>query len=213
MYEQPEMIKYIRDLNNKPSLLFLEMEKFAENNNVPIIETEALDVMLQILHIHNSKRILEIGTAIGYSALRIANDSPERKVISLEKDKERYETALNFRSKSKLKSQTTFVHVDALDETFSLEDRSPFDVLFIDASKGKYEEFFIKYTPCLKHKGLVITDNVFFKGLAAKPEDAPRRIRSMVRKIHSYNKWLADHPSFSTKFLAVGDGLAVSQKI
>ncbi|MFB4164827.1 O-methyltransferase [Alteribacillus sp. JSM 102045] len=213
MYDQPEMKKYIRQLNKEPGHLFYEMEKYAEINNVPIIETEALEVMLQILEAHNSKRVIEIGTAIGYSALCIANHLPEAKVVSLEIDEERYNTALSFRNKSDLVSQTEFILADALDDTLSLDDHPLFDVLFIDAAKGKYEKYFNKYTPYLKQNGLIITDNVFFKGFVINPEKSPKRIRPMVRKIHSYNEWLADHPSFSTRFLSVGDGLAVSKKV
>ncbi|SDH58193.1 Predicted O-methyltransferase YrrM [Alteribacillus persepolensis] len=213
MDDRENINSYIRTLHEPLSPLFEEMEKFAEENNIPIMEFESLSVVLELLEIYNSQNILEIGTAIGYSALRMAEALPKAHVVSLEKDPERYSAALDFKSRSKADHRTRFILADALDETVTFDYNMLFDVLFIDAAKGKYHDYFRKYTPFLQKGGLVITDNVLFKGYTVEPEKAPKRIRSMVKKIHSYNTSLAKDPSYRTSFLPVGDGLAISQKL
>ncbi|RSL31581.1 O-methyltransferase [Salibacterium salarium] len=212
MYEQQDMRQYVESLHSENNELFREMQTYADQENVPIMETESMDVMLQILAVHGSKSILEIGTAIGYSALRMADALREAQIVSLEKNRDSYEKALYFRDKSDLSQYTTFYHTDALDESFALDTSQQYDVLFIDAAKGRYMDFFEQYSPYIKPNGLIISDNVFFKGWTATPEEAPKRIRPMIDKIRYYNAWLADHPLFQTRFLTVGDGLAVSVK-
>ncbi|MDQ0299805.1 caffeoyl-CoA O-methyltransferase [Salibacterium salarium] len=212
MDEQQNMRQYAESLCNDSNALFKEMEEYAQQQKVPIIENESINIMLQILDVHQSKKILEIGTAIGYSALRMASALQGVHVVSLEKDQKSYEKALYFREKSNVSTQTTFLHTDALAEPPVLDTSQLYDVLFIDAAKGKYIDFFERYHPYVKPNGLIISDNVFFKGWTAVPEEAPKRIRSMVQKIRYYNDWLSKHPSFKTRFLTVGDGLAVSIK-
>ncbi|WP_240376501.1 O-methyltransferase [Bacillus piscicola] len=213
MYNDQQMIEYVNTLKgNKPSYI-QEMEEEAARHKIPIMEQDSFEVMLQILELHQSVRILEIGTAIGYSALRIAHELPDIHVTSVEKDQGRYERAMVYREKSGLETQTNFYCADALADTFVLDADSGFDVIFIDAAKGKNKEFFTRYVPFLNEKGLVITDNVFFKGLTAVPEEASGRVRPMVEKIREYNEWLTTHSAFKTRFLTVGDGLAISQKI
>ncbi|WP_026700391.1 O-methyltransferase [Salibacterium aidingense] len=213
MQDKKLLLEYMESFQPKNHTLFRDMESFAEQDKVPIMEKDALEVMLQLLQLHNSRRILEIGTAIGYSALRMAQALPQAHIVSLEKDEIRHKQALNYRELSGLQTHTTFYLTDALEESFSLESPEAFDVLFIDAAKGKYLEFFEKYTPYVKRNGLVITDNVFFKGLTATPEKASKRLLPMVQKIRTFNQMLAETPSYQTRFLPVGDGLAVSMKV
>ncbi|WP_093337849.1 O-methyltransferase [Salibacterium halotolerans] len=212
MKDQSAIQTYMECLNKKDHTLFRNMEAFARDEGVPIMEKDAMEVVLQLLQVHDSRRILEIGTAIGYSALRMASALPEAHVISVEKDETSYERALEFREKSGLASRTSFHKGDALERVPILDEEDAFDVLFIDAAKGKYRNFFDTYFPYVKHNGLVISDNVFFKGLAAEPEKASGRLRPMVDKIRSFNEYLCSHPEVETSFLPVGDGVAVSRK-
>mgnify|MGYP001306819373 CR=1 FL=1 len=213
MYNQEELKKYLQYMNQESNPLFLAMEAYAAENKIPIMEKEALDVMLQLLQLHNSKRILEIGTAIGYSALKMASALPDAHVVSLERDAARYEKAQEFRHQTSLSNQTTFYLTDTLKTELIFENNQEFDVLFIDAAKGKNKEFLTKYLPLLTENALVITDNVFFKGMVAGGVEIPKRFLPMVRKLRDYNEWLRNHEEFQTRFLAVGDGIAVSKKI
>ncbi|MFB5662160.1 O-methyltransferase [Alteribacillus sp. HJP-4] len=205
-----DTIKYLQERDSSRSALFEEMEQTACKDKVPIIEYSSLEVIKQLIAVHGGGRVLEIGTAIGYSALQIVSASRSRFVLSIEKDKGRFEQALKFRDRSDFKGQTEFIFGDALDKTFLLEKYSPFDVLFIDAAKGKNQSFFTSFTPYLSDGGMVITDNVLFKGYTVQPESAPKRLQPMVKKIQEYNDWLMSLPDFTTRILPVGDGLAVS---
>lgn len=205
------MNEYVAQLNNNDSSLFQEMEQYANIHRIPIIEKESLHVLLALFRVHNSKRIIEIGTAIGYSALQIAHHVRDAEVISFEKNEVRYRVAQSYREKSEHKKRVTFIYEDALSDDVFLEE-TRYDALFIDAAKGKNKLFFEKYTAYLRPGALVITDNVFFRGYVYQPEQAPKRWRSLAKKTRAYNEWLKNHPSFETTFLNVGDGLAISIK-
>lgn len=205
-----DITTYVDQLNNIDSHLFQEMEEYAKEHRIPIIDKDSLTVLLELLRIHQSKKIIEIGTAIGYSALQMVHHLQDAKVISFEKDENRYQVAMRFRDNSKYHDRVTFVHEDAL--TANVIQENDYDALFIDAAKGKNQSFFEKYTNYLRPGALVITDNVLFKGYVLHPELAPKRWRSLAKKVQAYNEWLKNHPGYETTFLNIGDGLAVSSK-
>ncbi|AZB44913.1 O-methyltransferase [Bacillus sp. FJAT-42376] len=191
-----------------------EMESYAREHGVPIMEAAGMEVLLQFLRIHSPHRILEIGTAIGYSAIRMATAVPKASIISIERDQERYNQALVRIEQMGLSSRIHVHYGDALDLSDPIQSEGPFDALFIDAAKGQYQRFFELYAPMLSHKGIIITDNILFKGLVAEEQDQieNKRKRSLVKKIAGYNGWLMSHPDYDTCIIPVGDGIAVSIK-
>ncbi|MFD2704031.1 O-methyltransferase [Salibacterium lacus] len=212
MKDQSAIQTYMECLHGDDHTLFRNMEALAQHENIPIMEKDAMEVVLQLLKLHDSRRILEIGTAIGYSALRMASALPDARIISVEKNETAHARALEFRERSGLADRTSFYACDALDGEAFLDEEDAFDVLFIDAAKGRYRDFFDTYFPYVKKNGLVISDNVFFRGLTAEPEKASGRLRPMVDKIRTFNDYLSAHPDVRTSFLPVGDGVAVSKK-
>ncbi|MEH7236124.1 O-methyltransferase [Bacillus sp. JJ1562] len=207
-----KITNYIETLIPKRNEIVEEIEHYARENNVPIMELVGIETMLQILRISQPKQILEIGTAIGYSAIRMAQALPGTKIVTLERDAERYEKALENIDLTGTGSQIEVIFGDALEVANEVKKHGEFDCIFIDAAKGQYRHFFDIYEKCLSKDGLIVTDNVLFKGLVTEEEIENKRIRNLVTKIKSYNEWLHTHPDYQTTILPVGDGVALSKR-
>jgi predicted O-methyltransferase YrrM len=203
---------YIDSLIEPRQGLLAEMEEFAHIHDVPIMESAGIETMLQLLRIQQPESILEVGTAIGYSALRMSFALPMTKIVTLERDEERYELAAEYIDRAGKRDQIIQIKGDALLLDQEVNKYAPFDVIFIDAAKGQYRRFFELYSRDLKPGGVIITDNVLFKGLVFEQEIESKRIRSLVKKIDEFNHWLAGHPEYDTVILPIGDGVAVSKK-
>lgn len=204
---------YLQELINPATDQVRELEEYAHIHNVPIMESTAIDFLLKQIMIHQPKRILEIGTAIGYSAIRMLEASPEAEIITIEKDKQRYEEAVRFIKESQKSEQVDVRFGDALEVLEELQqDKETFDFIFIDAAKGKYRDFFDLAHPLLQKGGWLVTDNVLFRGYVKDEETAPKRYRNMVKKIRAYNQFLSAHPEYITSILPIGDGVMISYK-
>lgn len=204
---------YLQELINPATDQVRELEEYAHIHNVPIMESTAIDFLLKQIMIHQPKRILEIGTAIGYSAIRMLEASPEAEIITIERDKQRYEEAVRFIKESQKSEQVDVRFGDALEVLEELQqDKETFDFIFIDAAKGKYRDFFDLAHPLLQKGGWLVTDNVLFRGYVKDEETAPKRYRNMVKKIRAYNQFLSAHPEYITSILPIGDGVMISYK-
>ncbi|MCY8959484.1 O-methyltransferase [Bacillus atrophaeus] len=191
-----------------------KLETYADEHHVPIMEQAGMEVLLQILSVKQAKKILEIGTAIGYSAIRMALELPEAEIYTIERHEKRHEEALNNVRDFQLEDRIHLFYGDALELADEVRPAAPYDVIFIDAAKGQYKNFFYLYEPMLAPDGVIITDNVLFKGLVAEDYSKiePKRRRQLISKIDHYNQWLMDHPDYQTAIIPVGDGLAISKK-
>lgn len=203
---------YIENLIQSRDPLFLEMETYAREHHVPIMELSGIETMLQVLRIQNPQKILEVGTAIGYSGLRMASAVPEAHIVTIERDAERYQIAEEFIKRSGKTEQITIIKGDALEVQDRVQELGPYDAVFIDAAKGQYKKFFEMYSAFLQKDGILITDNVLFKGLVCETEIESKRTRNLVKKIDDFNRWLMGHPDYHTVILPVGDGVAISKK-
>lgn len=212
MQKEEQVLTYIEDLIPRRTDQFIEMEEYAKKNDIPIMELIGIESLLQILRIQQPKKILEIGTAIGYSALRMAESLPNCQIVTIERDHERYLLAKEYVQKQQKESQVTLIYGDALEVEDIVQAYGPFDALFIDAAKGQYRKFFDLYTKYLSETSIIFTDNVLFHGLVAAEKVESRNVRQLVRKINHYNKWLMEHPEYYTVILPVGDGIAISKK-
>lgn len=208
-----EVAHYIEQFFPERDEQIKEMERYAEQHRVPIMDIAGIETMLQLLKIANPKRILEIGTAIGYSAIRMAKALPDADIVTIERDRERYERALFYIDKTGTGGQIRVIFGDALDVCGDVAKYAPFDAIFIDAAKGQYQRFFQMYEPLLEESGIIITDNVLFKGLVATEGPVEnKRIRRLVSKIRRYNEWLIGRTDYETIILPIGDGIAISRK-
>ena len=190
--------------------LLYEMQKYADANNVPIIKKEAADILCRIAAEAKPQRILEIGTAIGYSALLLADSSKDAAIITLEIDDDRIETAEKFINESPYKNSITIIKGDAGETLEKLQDK--FDFVFIDAAKGQYVKYLKAVLPMLTSKGIIAADNVLFRGYVEGKLETPRRYKTIVKRLREYIKEVSDNKQLSTKIYYEGDGLAVSKK-
>ncbi|MFC3883028.1 O-methyltransferase [Bacillus songklensis] len=209
-----EVETYIESLIPTRSALIQEMEQYAKDHQVPIMELIGIETLLQLLRIQQPKSILEIGTAIGYSAVRMATAVPHARIVTVERDQERYDKALSFIAKANKTQQIHVLFGDAFELTEAIRSKAPYDMIFIDAAKGQYQKFFELFEPLLSHDGIIISDNVLFKGYVAQEEGTieTKRIRSLTAKIKKYNDWLMNHPKFDTMILPIGDGIAITKR-
>lgn len=190
--------------------LILEMERYASEKNVPIIEKESITFIMKYIKANNIKNILEIGSAIGYSAILMASVDPEVTVTTIERDNTRYMECLKNVKKVNFEHKINVVFQDALE--VNLTDVQ-YDMIFIDAAKGQYTKFFEKFKYFLKDNGVIITDNLKFHGNVGKSSEIEsKNLRSLVGKIEDYIEFLKENKEFETVFYDVGDGLSVSVK-
>jgi predicted O-methyltransferase YrrM len=188
--------------------LILEMEEYAKEHNVPIIEKESIAFIIKFIKANNIKDILEIGSAIGYSAILMASVNEDVKVTTIERDEVRYMECLKNVKKCNLQDRINVVYQDALEVNLS---GVAYDLIFIDAAKGQYTKFFEKYKYFLKPGGVIISDNLKFHGHVGNRENiANRNLKQLVGKIENYIDFLKENEEFETKFYDVGDGLSVS---
>lgn len=192
--------------------LFKEMEEFAEKNHVPIIKEAERRIFKDIIAKYRPKRILEIGTAIGYSALLMASCGKDVKIKTLELSAERAQTAQAFINRSPYRENIEIVVGDAGESLLQLDKAEIFDMVFIDAAKGQYPDYLQKVLPHLAKRGVIVTDNVLFRGYVLSEEKPPRRYKTIVKRLREYLQIIEDKNRFTTTIYEDGDGLAVSQK-
>jgi len=160
-----------------------ELEIYAKENKIPIMQKDGILYLIDYIKENNIKNILEIGSAIGYSSIMMANINKEIKVTTIERDKERYEIAVSNIKKYNFSNQINIIYGDACD--VELEDK--YDLIFIDAAKGKNAFFFNKFKGNLNNDGTIITDNLSFHGLV---EDSSliktKNQKGIVKKIKDY---------------------------
>jgi len=193
-----------------PYAVISEIKKYAIDNKVPIMQDEGIDFLTQYIEDNKVSKILEIGTAIGYSAIMMALSNPNVTVTSIERDRERYLEAVKNVKKLQLEKRITLIFQDA----FEVELQDKFDLIFIDAAKGQSIRFFEKFEYNLNPNGTIITDNIYFHGLVEKDEKEiqSRNLRGLVRKIKKYIQFLETNPNYKTKIERIGDGISISQK-
>ena len=186
-----------------------ELKRYAAKNDVPIIQDEGCRFLISLIKEKQLYRILEIGTAIGYSASLFAQISPEVKVTTVELDLDRYLVAKQTFLDMNLLSQISLFNEDALAFHTDFE----FDLIFIDASKAQYIKFFERFKENLSQNGIIVSDNLSFHGLVETPSLTKNYSTiKLIRKIKKYRAFLKLNPEFNTEFFSIGDGISVSKK-
>ena len=187
-----------------------EIEDYAKENNVPIMLPDGIEFLVNYIKENNIKNILEIGTAIGYSAIRMSLIDENIKVTTIERDENRYSEALKNIKNFNLENQIQLILGDALETNIS----GKYDLIFIDAAKSQYIKFFEKYEKNLNKNGVFVSDNLSFHGLVEdETKTSNRNTKQLVRKIKKYIDYLKNNENYETSFYTLGDGVAVSKKI
>ena len=186
-----------------------DIKLYAAKNSIPIMRDGGVDFICNYIKEHNIKRILEIGTAIGFSAIEFAQVAPDITVTTIELDIDRHIKAKQNIHDSGLDDRINAIHADAL----KLELDDTFDMIFIDAAKGQYINFFEKYTKNLAPQGVFISDNLSFHGMVVDLTLTHNYSTiKLVKKIRKYIEFLRSNIDFETQFFDFGDGISVSMR-
>ena len=186
-----------------------ELEEYAKINNIPIMEQDGIEFLLDYIRKNNVKNILEIGSAIGYSAIRMCLVDEKVTVTTIERDKKRYDEAIKNIKKFNLEDRITII----FDDAFNVELNDKFDLIFIDAAKSQYIKFFEKFKINLNNNGVIVSDNLNFHGLVhTKEHIESRNVRGIVRKLNNYIEFLKNNEEFDTTFYEIGDGVSISRR-
>lgn len=186
-----------------------EMREYAKLNHVPIINDEGLSFLKTIIALYKPKNILEIGTAIGYSA-SIMSMTSDSTVYTIERDEVMYNEAKKNISDLNLDGKVNIIFDDALNSFDKLSDKK-FDMIFIDAAKAQYTKFFELYTPLLNKGGIVVCDNMYFHNLVNSDlESLSKNVRNMVKKLQMFHEFLLNNENYETSIFDIGDGISIS---
>ncbi len=199
----------VNNINNVYSNI-KELKREALEDNIPIMQDETIDFITDYIADKRIKKVLEIGTAVGYSAIMMALSSPLVTVVTIEKDKDRYIKALKNVKKMGLEDRIILIYNDALE----VKLKEKFDLIIIDAAKSKNKEFFSHFESNLDTNGSIITDNLSFHGFVKKDlkDITSKNIRGLVKKIRAYIEFLNDNIKYKTKFYELGDGISVTER-
>ena len=189
-------------------MLFEEIKEKALEDHIPIIMDDTLDVIKNIFKDIKPKRILEIGTAVGYSAICFIKAAPENAIVdTIEMDEERAKQANTNIKSMGLDGQINVIVGNAVDILPTLDNE--YDIVFIDAAKGKYPFFLKEAIRLVKSDGIILADNILYKGYVMSDYNKHKQ-RTAVRNLREYIKEATEDANLETKILEVGDGLAVS---
>jgi len=205
------MNEYLESINPKKTNDLIDSILIqAKELDTPIIQEDAINLMIQIIKIKNARSILEIGSAIGYSSIMMASFT-NASIVTIERDTESYLLAKENIAKANLDSKIKIINADACE--YNLSEDYCCDLLFIDAAKSQYVKFFEKYEKHLNPKGIIITDNLLFHGFVEKKERIEsKNKRQLVNKIRKFNNYLADNELYDTYIYDIGDGISISIK-
>jgi predicted O-methyltransferase YrrM len=205
----PEVDAFLRSTIQREAGFLQELEEYAEKNYVPIIQPESAALLKVLIRIHKPIRILEAGTAIGYSAAVMAGAMPEDGIIdTIEIDEETAELARQNIKSMNLDKKIRVLLGDALEVMQCIS--TPYDMIFVDAAKGQYNEYLNEALRLLKTGGLLISDNVLYKGLVTQTESLPHKHRTIAVNLREYLHNICHDKRLETSIIPIGDGMALS---
>jgi len=203
--------EYIREVIPKTPEFLSNLEIYAKENHVPIIHPEVAQLLRVLIMIKKPKKILEIGTAIGYSALTMANAMGlEGTILTIERRADMIDLAQKNIDKNGFTDRIRIMDGEA--EKVLPEIKDSFDFVFLDAAKGKYMEFLPYCISNLKSGGILVSDNVLYKGMVANDGLVVRRQRTIVRRMREYLEYISNNSTLESSIIPIGDGVALTYK-
>lgn len=203
--------EYIKNLIPERSGTLKEMEDFAHQNHVPIVQKDTAKFLEFMTSLKKPKKILELGTAIGFSSvLMYISSGTEPEIVTIERDPEMIELAKKNLSNLGLDKKITIREGDCLEVLKTLKDS--FDLIFVDAGKGHYNHFLPECLRLLASDGIIIADNVLFRGMVATDELVKRRKITIVKRMRNYLDLVNSNQDLITSVIPIGDGIAVTKR-
>ena len=205
-----QITDYLRSLIKENTGILKELEEKALKEYIPIISPEVAQLIKLLSEITGAKKILEIGSAIGYSSILFAGFSDDMRITTIEMDEERAKEAEENICRGGMDKKITLLKGNAL--TVMDQIAESFDIVFVDAAKGQYNNFLPKCLKLLKKGGLLISDNILYRGTVAETGFIPRKHRTIIVNMKEYLKKLSEDEDLTTSIIPIGDGVAVSLK-
>ncbi|HSQ61571.1 MAG TPA: O-methyltransferase [Polyangiaceae bacterium] len=205
---KPEQARYLEALEPPRDPLLAKLERFAAERHQPISDPEVASFLAIAVRSHRAKRIVELGTNIGYGAIVMARAS-EGQVVTIEKSRELCETARGFIGEAQLSGRVEVREGAAIAE---LEKIDAMDFVYIDCVKEEYPRYFELALPRLSAGGVIVADNVLWKGLVASDE-VPAEERARVEALRAFNRAIVATPGLRGVILPLGDGVAYAVKM
>lgn len=204
---------YIRSLSNTKDSRLFKLEKYAKENHVPIVESEVANFINILVTLKKPKKILELGTAIGYSSIVMGLSFSDSNIVTLEKNPKMIEIAQNNIRKFGLDDRITVVECDAYE--YLLNCSSKFDMIFIDAAKGQYLKYFKESMKLINDMGIIVCDNVLFRGMVCDEKALTKRHRkiTIVKRLNEFLKYISNLEEYKTSIIPIDDGMSISYKI
>ena len=207
----PSQKTYLESFIKETDPLILEMENYAKEHNVPILYKDSAEFLEQLICIVNPKRVLELGTAIAYSSIRIARNLRKKGVVyTIEKSADNIVLAKEYIAKSGLEEKINLIAGNALDELPRFDKK--FDFIFLDADKQDYKRLFDYSLILLKKGGVIFVDNLLWRGYAASSK-VPADQKNAVKVIREFNTVFTSQSNLKTTILPIGDGIGIGVKI
>lgn len=207
-----ETLKYLASLRRDPSPLLKEMESHAAENYVPILDKDSASLLEILIKANKARTVLEIGTAIAYSTIRIAAALPENGIVyTIEKSTDMIPIALNNIEASGLTHKIKLLKGDAMRILLKMD--TSFDLIFLDADKEDYTRLFQFSLPLLKKGGLYLVDNLLWHGYTSSNEDLPPKYIRSTALIREFNKMFFNTPALQASLVPVGDGFGIGFKL
>ncbi len=190
---------------------FIELEKYAHENHIPIIEREVAQLLRVILKIVKPKKILEVGTAIGYSAIVMASSTEKNcEITTIERRPDMVELARENLKSTGYLEKVNVVCGDA--EEILLQLNEKYDFIFLDASKGHYLKFFNRCIELLNDGGIIMADNVLYKGMVASDELVKRRKKTIVKRMREFLRYINNLEGYESCIIPIGDGISLTYR-
>lgn len=213
MYTDERFLTYIRSLEKPNSEILTEIELEAHKDLVPIIRKEMESFLRVILSIKHPKKILELGTAIGYSAILMSECEEEAEITTIENYEKRIPVAFANIERAGKSDKIKLLEGDALEVMKTLDDES-FDFVFMDAAKAQYINFLPEVLRLMKPGAVLITDNVLQDGdLVQSKFVVRRRDRTIHKRMREYLEEVKNNDQLTTSIVPLGDGITVSMKL
>lgn len=205
---RPEQERYLERLLPPRDALLAEMEEHARRDEVPIADPEVGRLLEVLARAKGARRIVEIGTAIGYGALRLARGAPQAQVVTIDRDPEMLAAARGYLERGGVLDRVELVEGEALEAIGRLQP--PFDLAWVDAAKADYRRYLDRLLPLVVVGGLLVFDNVLWKGRVADPPDDDDPTADHLR---TFNGYLMMHPQLTACVVPLGDGVALATKL
>jgi predicted O-methyltransferase YrrM len=204
-------LAYLKRLHREPSPLLLELEQHGVRDGIPIVDRAAGRFLSVLVHSMQANRVLELGTAYGYSTLWMALALPPAgRIWTIDPDMERTEIATSYFRRAGVEERIEIINQPALDVLGSFPQRN-LDIVFIDAIKSEYAEYLAAVVPMLKRSGIVVIDNLLWSGRAGaapKPGDDEQTVA-----IRAFNKVFLNHPALDATIVPIGDGIGIGARV